>query len=145
MIGSEPKLTGPALDAWQTYDWVDRPPRCAHGPAHAQRGCQTETRSTSNAGRSTGWQRLLRTLQGLHRAQLLHLLTHLPAQVMAKLFCICDSSPCSQSLTSGVSLVSSQALSFNAAVAKLNKAALTSQAMSPLQAALNRSLEHPAS
>merc|ERR1719266_1257421 len=44
----------------------------------------------------------------------------------------------SQSLTSGVSLVSSQALSFNAAVAKLNKAALTSQAMSPLQAALNR-------
>ena len=51
----------------------------------------------------------------------------------------CDTSDCSQSLTSGVSLVSSQALSFNAAVAKLNKAALTSQAMSPLQAALNRS------
>jgi len=47
----------------------------------------------------------------------------------------------SQSLTSGVSLVSSQALSFNAAVAKLNKAALTSQAMSPLQAALNRPLD----
>jgi len=38
-------------------------------------------------------------------------------------------------------LVSSQALSFNAAVAKLNKAALTSQAMSPLQAALNRPLD----
>ena len=51
----------------------------------------------------------------------------------------CDTSDCSQSLTSGVSLVSSQALSFNAAVAKLNKAALPSQAMSPLQAALNRS------
>ena len=51
----------------------------------------------------------------------------------------CDTSHCSQSLTSGVSLVNSQALSFNAAVAKLNKAALTSQAMSPLQAALNRS------
>merc|ERR1719237_1401429 len=47
----------------------------------------------------------------------------------------------SQSLTSGVSLVNSQALSFNAAVAALNKAALTSQAMSPLQAALNRPLD----
>ena len=47
----------------------------------------------------------------------------------------------SQSLSTAASLATSQALGFGAA-AKLSKAAFSSQAMSPLQAALNRSLPH---
>merc|ERR1719350_996691 len=46
----------------------------------------------------------------------------------------------SQSLSTAASLATSQALGFGAA-AKLSKAAFSSQAMSPLQAALNRPLD----
>ena len=69
-------------DARATHHRLLSPSRDAIRPAHPERGRETETRSTSNVGRTSGRQRLLRTFPCLHRTQLRHLLTYLTAQVV---------------------------------------------------------------
>merc|ERR1719150_637930 len=77
------RATSTYADARATHHRLLSPSRDAIRPAHPERGRETETRSTSNVGRTSGRQRLLRTFPGLHRTQLRHLLTYLTAQSVA--------------------------------------------------------------
>ena len=71
-------------DARATHHRLLSPSRDAIRPAHPERGRETEAWSTSNVGRTSGRQRVLRTFPGLHRTQLRHLLTYLTAQVVVQ-------------------------------------------------------------
>ena len=78
----QPMFNRSTSDARATHHRLLSPSRDAIRPAHPERGRETETRSSSNVGRTSGRQRLLRTFPGLHRTQLRHLLTYLTAQVV---------------------------------------------------------------
>ena len=71
-------------DARATHHRLLSPSRDAIRPAHPERGRETEAWSTSNVGRTSGRQRLLRTFPCLHRTQLRHLLTYLTAKVVVQ-------------------------------------------------------------
>ena len=71
-------------DARATHHRLFSPSRDAIRPSHPERGRETEAWSTSNVGRTSGRQRLLRTFPCLHRTQLRHLLTYLTAQVVVQ-------------------------------------------------------------